>query len=76
MTQEEIRSAIATAIVQAGYEEGAEDGPSLFEWHHCFDTPACRGDSGPCACSGVPYISDAVWDRLGPVIDKIRACAV
>ncbi len=81
MTEEEIRAALATAIVQSGYDDTdeSEDAVMLFEWHHCFDTPACGGlrtPPSPCPCSGVPYLSEAVWAKVGPVIRGLLNDAV
>lgn len=76
MTEEQIRTALATAIVQSGYDETDETDTAvdLYEWHHCFDTPACGGNKAPpqpCPCSGVPYLSEAVWAKVGPVIREL-----
>jgi hypothetical protein len=73
VTEEQIRSALASALIQSGCDE--EDGPDIFEWHHCFDTPACPGATRPCPCSGVPFISTAVWEHLAPVIAALRVPA-
>ncbi len=73
MTDEELRAAIATAIVQSGYDDTDEsdDAVMLFEWHHCFDQPNCGAGQtppSPCPCSGVPYLSERVWAHVGPVV--------
>lgn len=75
---QKIRCALATAIVQSGYEEADESDTAveLFEWHHCFDTPARGGNRTPpqpCACSGVPYLSEAVWAKVWPAIEGVAA---
>lgn len=71
-TVEELRIEIATALVRLG---AGEDEGVLFEWHPCVDTPACRAAQtppGPCACSGIPYLSDAAWTELSPIIRRIQ----
>jgi hypothetical protein len=71
MTIEELRIELAKAIVRVD-DAGAGD---LFEWHACVDTPACSAAAdpkAPCACSGIPYLSDAAWAELAPIIRRIQ----
>lgn len=72
MTVEQLRIEIAKALLRAGGEEC--DG-ALFQWHPCVDTPACRAAAdpkAPCACSGIPYLSDAAWGEIAPIIRRIQ----
>lgn len=72
MTVEELRIEIAKALVRIG---AAEDEAVLFEWHACVDTPACRAaadPTAPCACSGIPYLSEQAWAELSPIIRRIQ----
>ena len=71
MTVEELRIELAKALVRIG---AAEDEGVLFQWHPCVDTPACRAaaNQGPCACSGIPYLSDVAWAELSPIIRRIQ----
>lgn len=57
----EVYAAAAAAMVP--FED---DEQSLWEWHHCFDNPNCRGATEPCPCSGRPWPSEAV--RLALVV--------
>lgn len=71
-TVEELRIELAKAFVRIGC---AEDEGALFQWHPCVDTPACRAamtPPGPCACSGIPYLSDAAWAEIAPIIRRIQ----
>lgn len=73
MTDEELRIELATALVRLG---AAEDEAVLFQWHPCVDTPACRAvadPKAPCACSGIPYLSDATWAEIAPIIRRSGA---
>jgi hypothetical protein len=70
VTAEELRIEIAKALVRAG-----DDPADLYEWHPCVDTPSCRAAAdpkSPCACSGIPYLSDAAWNELAPIIRRIQ----
>lgn len=72
MSAEELRIEIAKALVRIG---AAEDEAVLFQWHPCVDTPACRAavdPKAPCACSGIPYLSDEAWAELQPVLRRIQ----
>jgi hypothetical protein len=53
---DEVYAAAGKAMVPFGDDEDLE----LFEWHHCIDQPNCRGATEPCACSGMPWPSEAV----------------
>ncbi|WP_157239530.1 hypothetical protein [Catenuloplanes japonicus] len=75
LTEERIRAAIGAVIVQSGcYDADDNDpnAPDYLQWHHCHDEPACPGATRPCACSGVPYVSDALWAHLQPIVDRLR----
>jgi hypothetical protein len=70
-TVEELRIEIAKALVRAG----GDDAGDLFEWHACVDQPACRATKTPpepCACAGYPYLSDAAWSELQPIIQRAQ----
>lgn len=56
-----LRIAIGTAIVQSGYvDQDPNIGEiELLQWHPC---PECIGNR--CACSGVPYLSDEIWNKI------------
>jgi hypothetical protein len=61
---ERLRIALGAALLP--FAE-LDDRPSLHQWHPCVDTPACRAAAdppGPCACSGIPYLSDEAWAAL------------
>lgn len=77
LSDEEVRMALGAAFTRAGYppdDPDAADAVDLFQWHHCVGVPACTGhDGGPCACAGSPYLSDAIWAHVGPVINLLRA---
>ncbi|BAL87323.1 hypothetical protein AMIS_21030 [Actinoplanes missouriensis 431] len=71
MTVEQLRIEIAKALVRAGGDEAGD----LFEWHPCTGVAACkaaRTPPGPCACSGVPYLSDVAWGELAPVLRRMQ----
>lgn len=36
--------------------------------HH----PACPGRPVPCTCRTAPYLSDAAWEALAPIIRRIQ----
>jgi hypothetical protein len=69
--EEIIRHKIASAILRSGYDEfDGESEIDLTEWHECYDNMNCavRNDTGPCPCSGVPYLSTEVWEYIKPVL--------
>jgi hypothetical protein len=71
VTDEELRIELGTALVRVG---AAEDEAVLFQWHPCVDTPACRAAQtppGPCACSGIPYLSDVAWAEIAPIVRRL-----
>ena len=69
--EERVRVDIGAALIQAGYGD-ASDEEDLLEWHFCFERRECPGQRGePCACAGVPFVSDKVWASLRPVLNKI-----
>lgn len=71
MTAEQLRIELAKALVRASPDEPGD----IFEWHACVDQPACKAavdKTQPCACSGVPYLSDAAWAELQPLIRRIQ----
>jgi hypothetical protein len=77
-TDEHDRFLIGCSLIQSGYVDQDEGAPGWFDivqWHPCFEEANCRArnDTGPCACSGVPFISDEVWKEMGRAVDKIRA---
>lgn len=65
MTDEEIRIAVGAAIVRSGWIDSDDMDP--LQWHPC--DPQC---SRKCGCSGVPYVSDRLWQELKPIFDQIR----
>lgn len=65
-TDERDRINVATAFIHSGAHDSDEIDP--LQWRACEST--C---SRKCGCSGVPYISDALWQHLGPVIANLRA---
>jgi hypothetical protein len=76
--EERDRFLLGCAVIQSGYVDQDEDAPGWFDilqWHPCFEEANCRArdNTGPCACSGVPFISDEVWAKVGPVVVRIRA---
>lgn len=74
--EEQLRVAIGTAIIQSGYLDQEEDGTEieLLQWHRCPNCP--MGEQTPCACSGVPFLSDVVWDRIDMYGDFTTAVSV
>lgn len=75
LTEEEMRILLGCTLVQARVVPVDEDaGLDALQWHPCVDNENCRAaqDGGPCACSGIPYVSDALWAHLAPVM-KIAA---
>jgi hypothetical protein len=77
-TEERDRFLLGCALIQSGFVDQDEDAPGWFDilqWHPCFEEANCRArdNSGPCACSGVPFIADEVWAKVGPVVEQIRA---
>ena len=65
---DELRIEIAKALVRAGEDD-------LFEWHPCTGAIACQAikqPPQPCPCSGTPYLSDAAWNELAPIIRRIQ----
>lgn len=69
-----LRIALGTGLIQSGYIDQDEDGTvDVLQWHAC---TACPRVDGRCACSGMPYLSDAVWDaadRFGDLTAAIAA---
>lgn len=62
--EKNLRIAIGTALIQSGYlDQDPETGTiDVLQWHPC---PECPGKGErPCACSGIPYLSDAVWEKI------------
>lgn len=61
--EEQLRIAIGTALIQSGYEDQDPDTGTIdtLEWHRC---PDCPREEGPCACSGIPYLSDDIWNKI------------
>lgn len=69
---EAARIAIGAALIRSGVYDN--DDMDLLQWHPCEGCPRRDGPRrGKCACSGVPYVADAVWKELGPVIAAIAA---
>lgn len=70
LTEEELRVLLGCAMVQARVFDDEDDDPDALQWHPCVDNVNCRAaqDAGPCACSGIPYVSDALWAQLAPVM--------
>ncbi len=69
MTEEEVREALARALIQ--FDD--EDGPGMFEWHPC-RVPACRARHDPpqpCPCAGAPYLSEDAWQAILPTLREI-----
>lgn len=76
-TDERDRFLLGCSLIQSGFVDQDEDAPGWFDilqWHPCFEEANCRArdNSGPCACSGVPFISDEVWREMGKAVSKIR----
>jgi len=71
VTAEELRIEIAKALVRAAGDEMGD----LFEWHPCTGAIACQARKQPpqpCPCAGSPYLSDAAWGELAPIIRRIQ----
>lgn len=63
--EEELRIAIGAAIIRSGLCDD-DDVEPLLQWHPC-ESPHCGRRS---ACSGVPYVSDQLWEELKPIFEK------
>jgi uncharacterized protein YuzE len=70
LTEAEMRILLGCAMVQARVFDDEPDDPDALQWHPCVDSGNCRAaeNTGSCACSGIPYISDALWAHLAPVM--------
>lgn len=68
---EQLRIALGIGLIQSGYEDqDPETGTvNALQWHRCPECPT----NGPCACSGVPYLSDEIWDAADKFGDRSRA---
>lgn len=62
---EQLRIAIGVALVQSGKGDDCD----LVDAHPCPDCP----DKGACACSGVPYLTDLVWNKIDAFGDFAKA---
>jgi hypothetical protein len=60
MTEIKISDDVYAAAGKAMIPFGDDEDVELFEWHHCVNQPNCRGATEPCACSGMPWPSEAV----------------
>lgn len=62
--EKNLRIAIGTALIQSGYldQDPIYGTINALQWHPC---PECPGKGErPCACAGVPYLSDEVWEKI------------
>lgn len=68
--EEQLRIAIGAALIQSGWFDDPEpDEDELLEFHGCTDS------CGRCPCSGVPYLSQRIWDKIdmfGNLSEAIR----
>ncbi len=71
--EELLRIAIGTGLIQSGYYDQDPDTGiiGVVQWHPCPECP--RPETGRCGCSGVPYLSQAIWDAADKFGDLTRA---
>ncbi len=70
-----LRIAIGTGLIQSGYYDQDPDTGTIdvVQWHPCPECPEPR--TGRCGCSGIPYLSQAIWDAADKFGDLTRALA-
>lgn len=62
-TAKPVRVDIGAALIRSGVCD--RDDVDLLQRQACNDCPA---QGSKCGCSGVPYVSDAVWNELAPAV--------